>query len=156
MNERARTLPLRVLESIRRHRLWEPGDRVLLAVSGGVDSMVLLHVVHQMRDAHGGALSVASIDHGLRPESAFEVEQVGRATAALGLPFQPFTLNLEAGSNLQARARDARQAALVSLGTDRIATGHHLDDQAETVLFHLLRGSGARGLQGMQACRAPW
>lgn len=151
VQKRARTLPMRVLESIRRQGLWAPGDTVLVAVSGGLDSTVLLELLVDLADAHGGQLSVASVDHGLRPESAHEVARVGRRARALGVPFHPMSLQVEPGPGVAARARDARWAALERIGTHVIATAHHRDDQAETVLQHLLRGSGARGLRGMRA-----
>ncbi len=152
----ARTLPRRVLDAIRRQGLWTPGDRVLVAVSGGLDSTVLLHLLHHLRDGHRGVLEVVSIDHGIRPESAAEVAAVGEVAARLGLDFHPLSLGVGPGPNLAARAREARRAALLALGADRIATGHHQDDQAETVLQHLLRGAGATGLSGMQPLAAPW
>nr|HCH62018.1 tRNA lysidine(34) synthetase TilS [Deltaproteobacteria bacterium] len=149
VQKRARTLPLRVLEVVRRHRLWSPGDRVCVAVSGGLDSTVLLELLAELAHGHGAQLEVASVNHGLRPESAAEVARVGRRARTLGLPFHAIDLQLETGPNLAARARDARWLQLEALGCARIATAHHRDDQAETVLQHLLRGSGARGLRGM-------
>lgn len=156
MTESGRTTQRRVLDAVQRLRLWQPGDSVCLAVSGGVDSMVLMHVMHRTQGAHGARLSVVSIDHGLRTESAQEVNMVGAAAAALDLPFHAVRLNIGPGPNLAERAREARQNALRARGTDWIATGHHQDDQAETVLFHLLRGSGMRGLMGMRAKSDPW
>ena len=156
MTESGRTTQRRVLDAVQRLRLWQPGDSVCLAVSGGVDSMVLMHVMHRTQGAHGARLSVVSIDHGLRTESAQEVDMVGAAAAALDLPFHAVRLNIGPGPNLAERAREARQNALRARGTDWIATGHHQDDQAETVLFHLLRGSGMRGLMGMRAKSDPW
>ena len=150
VQRRARTLPLRVLETIRRHRLWAPGQHVLVAVSGGLDSTVLLELLVELADAHRGRLSVASVDHGLRPESAGEVARVSRRARSLDVPFHALSVEVAAGPDLAARARDLRWAALTSIGADVIATAHHRDDQAETVLQHLLRGSGARGLRGMQ------
>lgn len=150
VQKRARTLPLRVLDHIRRHRLWEKGDTVLVAVSGGLDSTVLLELLVELGGGHGGRLQVASVDHGLRPEAAQEVARVGRRARALGLPFHPLSLSLPPGHGLAARARVARWAALEAIGADRIATGHHRDDQTETVLQHLVRGSGLRGLRGMR------
>ena len=154
--DRARTLPLRLVEALRRGRLWSPGQRVVVAVSGGLDSSVLLELLHRTAGAHKGQLTVASVDHGLRPEAIAEVAQVGRRARALGLDFRALSLGLEAGPNLAERAREARRAALLGLGADRIATAHHEDDQAETVLYHLLRGSGAAGLAGMRALDPPW
>ncbi len=154
--EDARTLPLRVLEGLRRDRPWTTGERVLVAVSGGVDSVVLLHLLARLRAAHGGRLEVCSVDHGLRPEAAAEVAMVGAQAQALGLPFHPISLKIQPGSDVQSRARDARRAALRAVGADAIATGHQQDDQAETVLLALLRGSGASGLAAMRAVDRPW
>jgi len=152
----ARALPQRVLGYIQRHQLWQPGQRVLVAVSGGVDSSVLLEVLARNTGAHGGVLEVACLDHGLRPEADEEVAQVQAHAARLELPFWTCRLDIQPGPNLYARARAARQAALRSRGAHRIATGHHQTDQAETVLHHLLRGSGTRGLRGMQPLSPPW
>ena len=154
--DRARTLPRRVLTFIRRSALWRPGQRVVVAVSGGCDSTVLLELLHRLSAAHGGELQVVSIDHGLRPESVAEVAAVGRRARLLGLAFRGSSLDLDPGPDLAARARDARRAALLSLDADRVATGHHQDDQAETVLHNLLRGSGSAGLRGMLPVSAPW
>jgi len=149
VHDKARTLPLRVLETIRRERLWAAGDSVVVAVSGGLDSSVLVELLADLSAAHGGRLQVVSVDHGLRPEAAAEVVRVGRQAAALGLPFTAMRLEIQPGAGVAARAREARWTALRSLKADVVATGHHRDDQAETVLQHLLRGSGARGLRGM-------
>ena len=156
MRNAARTLPRRVLEHIRVGGLWDPGDRVAVSVSGGVDSMVLLHLLHQTQSAHGGELLVVTMDHGFRAESAKEVQGVAAVSAQLGLDCEVVKLSVEPGPNLAERARDARRETLLGMGTDRIATGHHQGDQAETVLYHLLRGSGIRGLRGMQAKSGVW
>jgi len=156
MGEPHRTLQLRVLEHIHTAKLWVPGDRVLVAVSGGADSTALLHLLHKTQGAHGGVLSVMTIDHGLRKASAAEVAGVLAQCEMIGLPCSVLNLGLSAGPNLAERARNARREALLAMGTDRIATGHHEDDQAETVLYHLLRGSGMQGLMGMAAQRGPW
>lgn len=153
---RGQTLALRVLERIRRVPLWAPGAEVLLAVSGGLDSSVLLDVLARTAGAHGARLRVASVDHGLRPEAAAEVEAVGRLCAARGLPFHPLRLELERGPDLARRAREARRSALLSLGIGRVATGHHRDDQAETVLQRLMAGAGAAGLSAMAELDPPW
>ena len=149
-------LERRVLAHIRREGLWAPGQTVLVAVSGGLDSVVLLDVLARTAGGHGGRLRVASCDHGLRPEAADEVAGVGALAAALGLPFTPLRLEIVAGPDLSSRARDARREALARLGADRVATGHHRDDQAETVLHHLLRGAVLDGLQGMRALAPPF
>jgi tRNA(Ile)-lysidine synthase len=96
------------------------------------------------------------VNHGLRDESPEEVEAVGVVAAELQLPFHAVDLQLEAGPNLAERARNARKAALSGVGADVVATGHHQDDQAETVLYHMLRGSGMTGLRGMQPRSGAW
>ena len=155
-NRAARTLQTRVLEQVRVQGLWSPGQTVAIGVSGGVDSIVLMHLLQRTQRAHGGQLVVVSINHGLRAESASEVEMVRAQCEVLGLPFESRDLRIEKGSNLAERARLARRTALESLGTDRVATAHHRDDQAETVLYHLLRGSGMQGLKGMSARSGVW
>jgi tRNA(Ile)-lysidine synthase len=156
MKDRVRTLQRRVLETIQRYRLWNPGDTVCVAVSGGVDSTVLLHLLHRTRGAHGGELAVCSINHGLRSESVDEVASVGVVARELGVPFHAVELDLKPGANLAERAREARRLALTGVGADVVATGHHQDDQAETVLYHMLRGSGMTGLSGMQPRSGSW
>lgn len=153
---RARTLPRRVLEQIRSQRLWQPGDTVLVAVSGGLDSTVLLELLWRTRDAHGGVLSVLTVDHGLRPDSGQDVAHVLEHARRLAVPFRTVALDLARGPDLYARARAARRAALVGEGTHRIATAHHRDDQAETVLQRLASGSGGTGLAAMRSLDPPW
>lgn len=120
----------------------------------------MLHALAATRAAHRGELRVVSLDHGLRPEAIAEVAQVGRQAGALGLPFTARRLDLSPGPGLQARARAARRAALLAvadeLGASRVATAHHQDDQAETVLQRLLAGAGSRGLRAMLPLEAPW
>lgn len=134
--------------------LWPEGERggpLGLAVSGGPDSLALLLLAQA---ALPGRIAVASIDHGLRPEAPGEVALVERIAGARGIPFTPLTVTLAPG-NLQAQAREARYAALAdwaqaeSLGA--VATAHHADDQAETLLMRLNRGSGLAGLAGVRA-----
>ena len=132
---------------------------MLVACSGGPDSTTLLHVLHRLRGELGITLCVASIDHGLRPESASEVEQVGAFASTLGVPFYSARVALtREGVSIQARARELRYRALravaVSHDAVRIAVGHTQDDQAETVLARVLRGAGLRGLGGIEARRS--
>ena len=148
-----------VRRTVHERALVSPGDHVLVACSGGPDSTTLLHVLHRLRSELGITLCVASIDHGLRPESAFEVEQVGAFASTLGLPFYPVRVDLAAeGVSIQARARELRYEALHEVARShdavRIAVGHTQDDQAETVLARMLRGAGLRGLGGIEARRS--
>lgn len=130
---------------------------LVLAVSGGPDSMALLRLAALWRAAgNTPPVSVATVDHGLRPEARAEAAQVAQWSAALGFVHQTLTWDgPKPKTRLQEAARDARYALLeahaAALGADHIALGHHLDDQAETVLFRLLRGSGIDGLAGMDA-----
>ena len=136
--------------ALRDHGLVPRGTSVLLAVSGGPDSMALLHVMSLLRARHGFGLFAHGVDHGLRAEAARELDVAQHFARDLDVPFSRTQVNVKAGGNLQARARDARwgalRAAASRLGADRIATGHHADDRAETLLIRLLRGTGARGL----------
>ncbi len=134
--------------------LWpedERGGALGLAVSGGPDSLALLLLA---AEALPGRIAVASIDHGLRPEAADEVALVGRVAAERGIPFTPLAVRLAPG-NLQAEARRARYAVLTEWagaeGLGAVATAHHADDQAETLLMRLGRGSGLAGLAGVRA-----
>ena len=148
-----------VQRTVRERGLLSPGDHVLVGCSGGADSTALLHVLHRLRNELGVTLCAASIDHGLRPESAGEVRQVGELAASLGVPFVPGRVDVPTdGASLQARARALRYQALRDIAASQsascIAVGHTRDDQAETVLSRLLRGSGVRGLSGIEARRA--
>ncbi|MGY6550374.1 MAG: tRNA lysidine(34) synthetase TilS [Erythrobacter sp.] len=134
--------------------LWPPDERdgaLGLAVSGGPDSLALLLLAHA---AMPGAIAVASIDHGLRAEAAGEVALVEQVCQMRAIPFTALRVNPAPG-NLQAQARIARYAALGKwakgsrLGA--LATAHHADDQAETLLLRLNRGSGLSGLAGVRA-----
>nr|WP_281493715.1 tRNA lysidine(34) synthetase TilS [Ancylobacter koreensis] len=128
----------------------------MLAVSGGPDSTALLLLAHRWRQAGGAAteLYVATVDHGLRPTARAEAEAVGTLARELGLPHAILTLPAPLPkARLQEAARHARYEALAAharaIGAGAIATAHTLDDQAETVLFRLLRGSGIAGLAGI-------
>ena len=130
---------------------------LLLAVSGGPDSTALLLMAAEWAGAP--RLFAATVDHGLRAESAGEADAVATLAAKLGVPHAILRWEGDKPSTgLQERARDARYALLAAharrVGAGVVVTAHHLDDQAETVLFRLARGSGLAGLAGM-AARAP-
>jgi tRNA(Ile)-lysidine synthase len=153
-----------VLRTIATHGLFQPGDKVVVAVSGGPDSMALLHVLWELRDRLRLSLEVASIDHGLRADAGREVAAVGERAAALGLAFFPLRVDVATArrvrASLQDAARrvrlDALQALAAERGAARVALGHQADDQAETVLFRIVRGTGVPGLAGIPYSRDPF
>ena len=119
-----------------------PGTKVTCAVSGGADSMSLM----VLAAAAGCVVSVIHVDHGLRPGSGQEGEVVAESAARFGATFHSETIDVPAGPNLEARARDARYAVL----PDDVMTGHTAEDQAETVLINLMRGASSTGLAAMR------
>ena len=143
------TLVDRVGSFCSRHGLLALGP-VAVAVSGGRDSLALLHL---LRELDRVALVVLTVDHGLRPGSAEEVARTRAEAESLGLPCRSEALDLQPGPGLQARARAARCAWFERQPELEVALGHHLDDQAETVLDRLARGSGSRGLAAMRPRR---
>jgi len=136
------------------------GSRILLALSGGGDSMALLHVLARLTKKQGFTLFAHGVDHGLRAAAKSELDRAEAQCDSLGVPFTRSLLSLESGGNLQARARDARRAALTAAAKDvdaqSIATAHHADDRAETVLLRLLRGSGPSGLAVLPPRSGVW
>jgi tRNA(Ile)-lysidine synthetase-like protein len=144
-------------------RLFVPGT-VVVAVSGGADSLTLLHTLLHLRDEISVRLHVATLDHGLRgPAGTADAQYVSEVAMAWQLPFTAERIDLPAQmatrqpdqtTNVEAAARQARYAFLArvaaQIGATMIATGHTLDDQAETILMHLLRGTGLAGLRGMR------
>jgi tRNA(Ile)-lysidine synthase len=153
----------KVQQTIDRHRMLAMGEMVVLAVSGGVDSMVLLSLLLRLRAQYRTSLHVAHLDHGLRgTESADAAVFVQRQCEAYQVPAtittaDGGTLRNRPGGSVEAAARDLRYRFLERVaderGATRIALGHHRDDQAETMLMNLLRGSGVRGLGGIPPVR---
>src|SRR5690348_3702883 len=153
-----RSHPPSLITIVRRTLLEEcgplRGQSVLAAVSGGGDSQAMLEVLARLAPQLGFSLRAHGVDHGLRPEAARELDLAQALAQRLGVPFGRTRLQLARGANLQARARQARYAALreVALPVGAlIATAHHADDRAETVLLRLLRGAGPRGLAVLPA-----
>ncbi len=151
----------KVKHTISRHQMISEGDSVIVAVSGGPDSVCLLHVLHELKNELHIHLVVAHFDHGLRPaEDESETAFVRGLAESLKLPFETAKGHLLAKKTPGSReevARNARYAFLERVTKKReaqkIALGHNLNDQAETILMRLLRGSGPSGLTGIPPCR---
>jgi tRNA(Ile)-lysidine synthase len=154
----------KTLDSVRRLELLKPGDRVGVAVSGGADSVALLRLLLELRSVIGIVLSVVHFNHKLRgPESDEDEAFVAALAREFQLEFLASSgdVTVEAAANrlsIETAAREMRydffrslltSSADGSTGLDKIATGHTLDDQAETVLMRVLRGTGSRGLSGI-------
>src|SRR5688572_31045217 len=133
---------------------WIEGG-ACVALSGGLDSSVLLHAMAEVARARSIRLRALHVDHGLQTESAAWAESCRAVCDSAGMPLQVVSLGLELprGASVEAAAREARYAALageLSAG-ERLLTAHHRDDQLETVLIQLLRGAGVAGLAAMPA-----
>jgi tRNA(Ile)-lysidine synthase len=150
-------------ETVAGHRLITPGEAVLAAVSGGPDSLALVHLLAARAAAWQLRLGIAHVDHGLRAESAHEAEVVARLAAKLAMRLHTERVDVrdlrrQWGLSLEAAGRQARyrffEKTAEHHGYDKVALGHHADDNAETLLLNLLRGSGRLGLGGMAPMRA--
>jgi len=149
----------RIARTIDRYHMFSPGQRVGVAVSGGADSVCLLHALVELAPRWALKLSVLHLDHRLRgSESERDAEFAGDMAARLGLAYQGeqcdiARLRSETGDNLEQQARQARREfflRFVHQGLlDRVALGHTRSDQAETVLLRFLRGSGTAGISGI-------
>lgn len=129
------------------------GGKVALAVSGGPDSLALLLLAHRA----GFDVVALSVDHGLRPEAAAEARHVAAVAAKLGVPHITLSVDVPRTASVQAAARAVRYAAMADWcdanGVRWLMTAHHADDQAETLLMRLSRGSGLGGMAGIRARR---
>lgn len=155
-------LYLKVKDAVRRFGLIGDGETVLVAVSGGVDSTVLLHVLNALKGELSLRLAVCHLNHNMRgAESERDMAFVKQLAASLGLPFAGKVLGEGAccvhGESLQARARALRYAFFEETAgrfkASKIALGHNLDDSAETVVMRLLKGSSLSGLSGIPPAR---
>jgi len=128
------------------------GKRIAVGISGGIDSVVLLHLLHGLAPQLGYKLAAVHVNHGLSPNAGDWQRFCSAFCLELGVPFQAVKVKVnKQHQGLEAAAREARRAAFTSVRADAIALAHHLDDQAETVLFNLLRGAGLAGASGMPA-----
>jgi tRNA(Ile)-lysidine synthase len=150
-----------VLSTIREHKMISSGDRIIVAVSGGPDSVCLLEILFQLREILNVCLIVAHLNHGLRPgEDERETAFVEKLARRLGLAFRHERaehLGDAHGTSIEERAREIRYRFLARVVKEhraqRVALGHNKNDQAETVLMNILRGTGSAGLSGMPPVR---
>jgi len=155
-------LELRVLSFVQRHKLIPPGEMLVVAVSGGADSVCLLHLLAGWQQELGLKLHVAHLDHQLRgAESEADARYVISLAGTLGIPVTAGRRDVSAyreerGCSLEEAARELRYDFLATVAGDvgarRVVVGHTRDDQVETILLHILRGAGTAGLRGIKPC----
>ncbi len=147
--------------TIKKYGMLSEGEMVLIGVSGGSDSVFLLHLLHHLKEKYQLSLHVAHLNHGFRKEAVKEFDFVKKLTKNLEIPFTGKTADVPSYAkkkrlSKQEAAREARhfffKEVVKEIGADKIALGHTADDQAETFLMRMIRGSGARGMGGMSPC----
>jgi tRNA(Ile)-lysidine synthase len=155
-------LESKVIDFIQRYSLISPGEIVVVGVSGGADSVCLLHVLAKCQKGLGIKIHVAHLNHQLRGvESEADAKYVSDLAGSLGVPItidsqDVAAYKIERNFSLEEAARELRYAFLArvagEVGANRIAIGHTRDDQVETILMHILRGTGVTGLCGLASC----
>jgi tRNA(Ile)-lysidine synthase len=152
-SSRSRTdLAARVAAQVR--TVIRPRDRLLVGLSGGVDSVVLLDALHRIARTLGFHLSALHVNHQLSPNAGRWSAFCRDWCRARGIPFRAVKVRVLRGNSVEAAARAARYAAFAGAAADYVVLAHHQDDQAETVLLQLLRGAGVKGLAAMPLLRA--
>lgn len=151
-----------VLELIEAKKLIKKGDKIGVAVSGGADSMALLHLLNSIKDELGFSLMAITVNHKLRAEAQDDVDLVQKFCDENNIKLSDFEIDVklvaeENKQSIETAAREVRYGVFNSLLAkkivSKIALAHHKDDQAETVLMNLFRGAGANGIKGMESCR---
>ena len=152
----------KVAGTIKKHRLLKRGDTVLVALSGGPDSVALLHLLYELKSKYRISLAAAHLNHGIRRESVGEREFCRGLCRRMKIRFHSKKVDVPAlskktGLSLEEAGRQARYEYFDSLcrrfGYSKIATGHTADDSVETIIFNMIRGSGLRGIAGIPARR---
>lgn len=152
------TIKEKMLRTMKEHRMIKSGDRVAVALSGGRDSVCLLFLLSSLREELEITLSAVHVHHGLRESADADEAFVTNLCRKLSIPLEIFHVDTPAlvrneGLSVEEAARELRYKAFEQVEADRIALAHHMNDQAETVLLRLMRGSGLRGIGGMRAVR---
>lgn len=152
----------KVLSYCRKHKMFRNGDRVVLGVSGGADSVCLLFVLLKLRECLGIDLCVVHVNHGVREDAGEDAAYVEKLCNDRGIPFRLKEIRLEKlAKELEATMEEAgrmaryqafEEACRVWSGS-RIAVAHNSNDRAETMLFHLFRGTGLKGMTGILPVR---
>jgi len=155
-----KTLEQRVINFIQQHNLFSTGDKLVVAVSGGADSVCLFHILARQREELGVELHVAHLNHQLRgAESDSDARYVSDLSHKLGIPTtiesrDVATCRDQKAGSLEETAREVRYSFLAEvaarIGTSKVTVGHTRDDHIETIMLHLLRGAGTAGLCGLQ------
>lgn len=153
----------KILDTILAHKLIEPGEGVVAGVSGGPDSVCLIHVLSTLRDELGMKLYAVHVNHMLRGEEAdTDEEYTGRLCSGLGVPLHVLRTDVaavaaEMGISVEEAGREVRYREFgrhaEAVGAAKIAVAHNRNDQAETVMLNIIRGTGTRGLCGMEYMR---
>jgi len=153
----------KMLNFIRDNHLITPGQKILVAVSGGPDSVCLLHLLHSLQDELGISLQVAHLNHRLRgAESEADARYVSTLAEKLKVPCTVMEADVrqyrqQHRLSLEEAAREVRYSFLARVaretGAGKVATGHTLNDHLETILLHFIRGTGIQGLRGLRACQ---
>jgi len=150
-----------VKQVLQQHQMVASGQRLVAALSGGRDSVCLLHILKGLQPCLAYELSAVHVHHGLREEADQEEAFCRRLCREWEIPLTVYHVDVPAriqasGESVEEAARSLRYEAFEKLDADRIALAHHQQDQAETVLLHLLRGSALTGLCGMRPVRMPY
>jgi len=152
----------KIREFIVAKTLLEKNDRVLIACSGGADSMALVHILFELKDEFNLTLGMAHLNHKIRKEASEDQKFVRKAAKQLRIPFHSKTIDVprlakSKGLTLEEGARQCRYDYLHQVAFDhnynKIAVGHNCDDNIETILFNIIRGAGVAGLKGIQPSR---
>ncbi|MBN2463404.1 MAG: tRNA lysidine(34) synthetase TilS [Dehalococcoidia bacterium] len=161
MVRKDKTLEQRVINFIQHHNLFSTGDKLVVAVSGGADSVCLFHILAQQQEELGIELHVAHLNHQLRgAEADSDARYVSDLSHKLGVPIKiecrdVAEYHAKKGGSLEEASREVRYCFLAEIaertGTSKVAVGHTRDDHIETIMLHLLRGAGTAGLRGLQS-----